>query len=363
MDARDTEQPSRLIDVPLDGFETFAGDGVSFVFAAAIPRNYTTLLSGHGGTGKSMTALTLAAHGACGREYAGLIPDGIQRSVYISLEDDADIVLARLRKITARFNLDPNMVRENVRVLDGTGTDGVMMHRGSANGRLAETNLYHEMEAAAANRDLIIIDNASDALEALNYDNTSVRTFIRGLTQVARCNNSAVLLLAHVDKQTAKFGGAGNSYGGGTAWHNSTRSRLALVAGRDGTVDLIHEKSNYGALMPTIRFRWHNGVMLPITAQDIASGECEFDHAVLDAIRKATSENETVTTATSGPRTTRNVLTPYLPNSMVTPVSLSASLKRLEAQGLIRKHQYQNSNRKQKECWELAQAAPMEATE
>ena len=94
---------------------------------------------------------------------------------------------------------------------------------------------------------MVVVDNASDAFAGNENDRAEVRMFVRGmLGNMASINNQAVLLLAHIDKAAARGYAAGNNYSGSTAWHNSSRSRLALLS-VDGGVSLSHEKSNLAA--------------------------------------------------------------------------------------------------------------------
>lgn len=71
-----------------------------YIFEPIIPRRETTLLGGHGGIGKSMLALTLAAHAACGRQW-GPFPAVQCRAAYVSLEDEAAMnsLLARRKEL------------------------------------------------------------------------------------------------------------------------------------------------------------------------------------------------------------------------------------------------------------------------
>ena len=49
--------------------------------------------------------------------------------------------------------------------------------------------------------------------------------------------------------------GQGNNYSGSTQWHNSVRSRLALVESDRAGIELLHEKANYG-LKRTNQWPW-----------------------------------------------------------------------------------------------------------
>jgi putative DNA primase/helicase len=88
-----------------------------------------------------------------------------------------------------------------------------------------------------------------------------VRAFMRALVEVARLTNCAVLLLAHVDKNTSrnKRAEGGEGYSGSTAWHNSARSRLFLTRGDDGLLTLEHQKSNLGRMREPVTLEWLEG--------------------------------------------------------------------------------------------------------
>src|SRR5690625_5910278 len=85
------------------------------------------------------------------------------------------------------------------------------------------------MHMAVTDYELIVIDIASDAYDENENSRRDVRFFIRALATLARANDAAVVLLAHIDKVAARNGGGGNDYSGSTAWHNSARSRIALM--------------------------------------------------------------------------------------------------------------------------------------
>ena len=66
-----------------------------------------------------------------------------------------------------------------------------------------------QVRARAAVVDLLILDNASDAFGGDENSRRQVRAFIKGLTRMVRGHGGAVLLLAHIDKNAARFGGQG----------------------------------------------------------------------------------------------------------------------------------------------------------
>ncbi len=119
--------------------------------------------------------------------------------------------------------------------------------------------------------DAILIDNASDTFGGNENGRAEVKKFVRLLAQeIARKNDAGLMLLAHVDKASAKFGAKGNSYSGSTAWHNSARSRLALLD-ENGALELRHEKANFSACAsPVTLTRNPDGVLMPANAGAVA---------------------------------------------------------------------------------------------
>ena len=87
-----------------------------------MPRKVLTLLGGHGEAGKTYLGLVIAAHVACGFPFAGL---AVQQSrvVFLSFEDDTYIMRWRLQKIAQAYGLPFALLRENLRVYDGSDCD------------------------------------------------------------------------------------------------------------------------------------------------------------------------------------------------------------------------------------------------
>jgi hypothetical protein len=81
---------------------------------------------------------------------------------------------------------------------------------------------------------------------------------MRCLNLIAGETRAAVLLLAHVDKASARAGAGldtNTTFSGSTAWNNSARSRWAMV--RDGqSVVMRHEKCNLGPLQDEMRLEF-----------------------------------------------------------------------------------------------------------
>jgi len=334
---------------------------ISHIIDSILPRGYVTLLGGHGGSGKSLLALILCAHCSTGKKWAGL--DVVQNRVLIvSLEDPADLARLRLRRIVAEYGLPADAIEAAITIADGT--DGATLAQETTElgtRRLVLTRCYDELLLLADGHGLIIIDNASDAFCANENDRQAVRAFMSALARLARERDAAVLLLAHIDKNAAKYGAAGNSYSGSTAWHNSARSRLALVD-NGGGLELRHEKANLCRLIEPVSLTWTpDGVLVPVNGKqaDASGKNFEDDAAVLAAIRAAVADGGDVPAARTGTATTQHVLRTYpeLPEDLRTAAGRPrfwAAITRLQRAGKIAQAVITTPSRHKKTCWTCA---------
>ena len=253
-----------LVEVPLGDVMTAEIEPVRYAAGLWFPRRHVTLFSGHGGIGKSSLALAIGAHVAAGRPFARREVEQLP-VLFVSLEDEPNIVRHRLRQIIETYRLDPDEVLPRMRLLDGTQGLSALMSEGDGHRATPTfTPAFRELVEQAAGCGLVIIDNASDAYDANENVRSTVRAFIRGLAVIARKHDAAVVLLAHIDKAAARHGGGNDNFSGNTAWHNSSRSRLALLE-RDGQILLAHEKNNLGPRDEPLPIMFVDGVPMPET--------------------------------------------------------------------------------------------------
>lgn len=365
---RAAKPPAAFVALDIQGFGTAEPPPKKYVVSGMLPHGHLALLGAHGGAGKSLLALTFCAHVACGRPWAGI--DVVQgRAAFVSLEDPADVVLRRLCRIADTYRLDFGLIEENLLILDGTTGDGVLGTVADAFGSRAftATAAFEELRDQVAGAALVVVDNASDAYDGNENDRRHVRAFMRLLAQLARENDASVLLLAHIDKLAARQGSNGNTYSGSTAWHNSARSRFALVD-VDGVVELRHEKHQFGKLSDTTRLVWNaDGVLVPsgATAAAATGRDDSDDASVTAALRAASASRVNVPTARTGPATAQHVLSTF---SELSPELRDAfgrdrfwaAIARLTRQGIVSFETYRNENRKERERIVCAGSAPNE---
>ncbi len=346
-----------LVPVDLSTLSDCEIDPTRYAISQILPRKHVTLFGSHGGSGKTILAETLAAHCATGTPWAGL-PTERTPVLFIGLEDPGELARFRLRRTCDEYGLLQSLVIENMAMLDGSNTNSVLAEEIATDGvrHLAFTEALSEIEttASAMGCGLLVIDNASDAYAANENDRRMVKTFVRRLAQLARKVDCAVLLLAHVDKAAARFGGNGNTFSGSTAWHNSVRSRLALIEDESG-LSLVQEKNNLGKKIEPIRLEWTStGVLVPVATTGSAAVEREVqdDTDVLAAIRAATADGCNVPAARTGPSTALGALAKYpdLPRPLrKDSPRFWAALTRIERSGAVVRERYKNAHRHDRE--------------
>ncbi len=229
----------------------------AFIWDGYIPRGVVTLLGAHGGTGKSTIALMLAVCGGLGRSLFG---KDVRRTktVFVSLEDGANVIRYRLGFICRVWDIDPKSLDGWLHIVDGTEYPELFAADGRGQGVMTATYARLSRMVEDVQAGLVIVDNASDAYGGDEIQRRQVRAFMRSLTQIARLTDGGVLLLAHVDKVTSRDSKkvSGEGYSGSTAWHNSARSRLFLARGDNDLLTLSHQKSNHGRMEESVKLKW-----------------------------------------------------------------------------------------------------------
>lgn len=124
--ANDESYKPALRMVPVSDYMQSTLEPTKFVINQILPKRHVTLLSGHGGIGKSALGLVMAAHVASGSKFFGLHSD-FKPAIYLSLEDEGNICLNRLKKITKAYSLNIPSIEQNLKIIDGTGNRSILM--------------------------------------------------------------------------------------------------------------------------------------------------------------------------------------------------------------------------------------------
>jgi len=147
-------QERRLVKVDLSTAIDAALLAPQYVIPPLVPSGVPTLLSAHGGAGKSTLGEIWVAHTAAGGSWAGLVVE-FGKAVFVSLEDPAHLVLYRLRRIVEAYGLNWADVLANVHIFDGTDADAALVTEVNDHGvrSLVPTQAMRELEEAVQNVD------------------------------------------------------------------------------------------------------------------------------------------------------------------------------------------------------------------
>jgi len=186
----------------------------------------------------------------------------------VSLEDGAHIVRHRLAGICRHWAIDPVELDAKLYIVDGTEYPELFCADNRGAGETTATHFELRKLVQSEGVGLVVVDNASDAYGGDEINRRQVRAFMRALVEVARLTNCAVMLLAHVDKNTSRNRKAegGEGYSGSTAWHNSARSRLFMTRAEDGTLALEHQKCNLSKTREPLALHWPDGGLPQLVA-------------------------------------------------------------------------------------------------
>lgn len=263
----------------------------AWLVADLIPAGTVTLLTGDGGTGKSLIAAQLAAAVCLGASWMGYGVAG-GGAVYISAEDDETELLRRLSDIAKAEGVTlADLDRLTICSLAGKSALLANLER---NGGLRPSRLMKEVEVALdTNRPaLLVLDTLADLFPGNENDRAQARQFIGLLRGLAMRYECAVLVLSHPSIEGMR---SGSGTSGSTAWSNSVRSRLYFdrIKSDDFEADadariLRCLKSNYSRAGAEITVRWREGVFKPDEAEgaiDRQAASARADRVFLRLLR------------------------------------------------------------------------------
>lgn len=242
-----------------------------------IPARTVTILTGDGGTGKSLVALQLAMTTALGNEWLGQ-PTARGSALFISAEDDRDELHRRLVSL-CHANRVTLASLGGLTLCSLAGEDALLSVPEGPSKTMRKTPLFDAIEAKVAEYrpSLVVLDTLADLYGGDEINRAQSRQFIGHLRSLALKYNTTILLLSH-PSLSGMSRGDGNS--GSTAWNNSVRSRLYLRrsnAEEGAAVDpdartLEVMKANYGRVGLSLELRYHEGAFRWLGATGAADG-------------------------------------------------------------------------------------------
>ena len=284
--------------------------------AGWIPHGQTTIMSGDGGTGKTLAALQLAMAGTTGQDWLGL-PVQPGPVLFLTAEDEPEELHRRIHAMHKQLGTTPACFAHPLHLISLHGKDAVIATPDAKNPLLLRpTRLMQRLAATMARVRpvLLVLDPQADLFGGKENERIHARQFIGYLQRLAAEYDCAVLLLAH-PSMSGMASGSGAS--GTTAWSNSVRSRLYLSretseAGvePDPNIRILEvKKSNRAVIGSRLVLRYRHGTFGVSEAETADSSLAEAKIVFLRVLNMWAANSEWVTLAQNTKR--------YAPRAMV----------------------------------------------
>ena len=236
-----------------------------------LPADTVTMLTGHGGTGKSWLTLQMLCQIACGYQDAFLNPKFKTPSDANEEVDPKHIILATYEDEPEEIKRRLATLQDNMKwIQEGIGTimnhihivdlRGVGSLWGPGTGEhIANTGQMllagYEVQERCEEKDarLLVIDPLSGAFGNSENDRAIVYDFVSAFRKWGDTQGCAVLMIGHLPKGKQEV-----SFSGSTAWEASARSMMMLGKKEDGDSEyyaLSHTKNNYAQRQDDIYLR------------------------------------------------------------------------------------------------------------
>jgi RecA-family ATPase len=343
---------------PGDWHGTFAPER-SWRIDQWIPDGRATLLSGDGGSGKSLVAQQMATCVAIGAPFMGIEIERA-RSMYVTCEDDPAELHRRQDGINRALNTDHGLVGGELLLVSRVGEVDNALMRFQDESTPELTKFYWQVIATArANAArFLVLDNVAHMFGGNENVRLHVAAFCNGLEAMAREIEGAVLFLAHPAKSGAQFSGS-------TAWENQVRSRLFMQRPKadEGLANpdvrtLTRSKSNYAATGAVIEMRWQDWGFVASTADredwreamaNNAQANAENDRFV-ELLRIRTGQGLRVSAKRQAPNYAPRVFEAMPSAKRMKADQFQRAMERLLELGTIREVRVRDASRHPVEC-------------
>ncbi|TBR17453.1 MAG: hypothetical protein EPO57_09165, partial [Chitinophagaceae bacterium] len=231
-----------------------------------LPLRQTTMLTGSGGTGKSLLTQMLSTCIAIGRPFLGMDTRGMN-ALYVTAEDDAEELWRRQHSICLSLGVPLQSLSGRLHLVSLAGEAETALASFDHDGRMKVTDRWQQVRevAEAENIRFGAFDNATDMMAGEHNDVHQVAGFVNLLTGFAIDRDGVSMILHHPNKN-------GDDWLGSIGWHNKVRSRLIIKRPDGGDPDariIENPKANYSQTGNQIAFRWHEGAF--VRDQDLSA--------------------------------------------------------------------------------------------
>lgn len=263
-----------------------------------IPRQQVTLLSGDGGTGKSLISMQLMVAVSTGTTWLGLAVETVPSFGLFAEDDDVELHI-RLASIARAARVSINDLKDVV--WRSAVVDPCEMVEIDDRGSIRPTPYYRWLEKTVLELGsrLVVLDAATNLFGGDEIRRRQVNGFLMLLRSLAIRIDGAILLLAHPSVQGIQ---SKSGLSGSTHWNNGVRSRLYFMADDSDDADpdvriLSKKKGNYSSVGDTRKVRWLAGAFVsegtPETL-DRAELSAKTDSVFLSLLARTQAEGVTV---------------------------------------------------------------------
>ena len=250
-----------LIDVGI--WEGVAVPAREWVVPGWILPRAVTLISGAGGTGKSLLIQQWLSAIALGDGFMGTRGTAPVPVLYINCEDDTEELQRRQAAIAKTFNRRMASYAGQVHLVARLGMDNPIGVIGD-DGKFKPNLFFEDIRDAALSvgAKVIALDNAMQLYVGNLNDPREVTVFCNALTRLAMETGAAVILAGHVAKAQ------GSEFAGTMAWENAVRMRLFLKRELDQDGEEVEDsdrriltrgKANSARKGERLTMMWHEG--------------------------------------------------------------------------------------------------------
>jgi RecA-family ATPase len=262
-----------------------------------VPSRTVTLLSGHGGTGKSTLMLQLLVCASLGIPWLDHLTKHV-KCLGLFCEDEASELHRRLAAILKHYGREFGDL-ENLELLDRVDQPNWLMEWGATWESGNESAFYYQLEKLVKDRgvQLLVIDSLYNVFTGSKLEERHAWEFMSALGRLSRMMDGTVLLTFHPSQSGMN---TGDGSFGSVGWHNSCRSRLFFIAprGEDGDEDrdvreLRSMKANLGPRAETMKLKWKDGAFARVDHPQGAVGSIERRNAeavFLDCLASLTAQ-------------------------------------------------------------------------